>query len=149
MQRTHIMVHHSLTADGDTVSWPAIRRFHVETNGWRDIGYHYGLELVPDPGKPGAHSYEVLVGRPESEQAAACPQGGMNVSAIHVCVVGNFDTLAPSTEQLRVLAERIVRPLMVRYGIPAEHIVGHHDYNPAKSCPGLLFDLNKLREMVR
>jgi hypothetical protein len=65
MTRDFIMLHHSLTADGQTVSWPAIRRFHTETNGWRDIGYHYGIEIVSDG--TGAPSIEVLVGRPETE----------------------------------------------------------------------------------
>ncbi len=143
------MIHHSLTKDGDTVSWPAIRRFHMETNGWRDVGYHFGLELVPDPGKPGAHSLEIFLGRPEHEHAAACPQGDMNSVALHVCVVGNFDTLAPSDEQLQVLAERLIVPLMVRYGISAESIVGHRDFNPQKSCPGTKFDLERLRRLVR
>jgi hypothetical protein len=140
------MVHHSLTADGATVSWPAIRRFHVETNGWTDIGYHFGVERVADLG---GFSIEALVGRPVTEHAAACPQGGMNSLAFHVCVVGNFDDAEPGDDVLRVLADRIVRPLMREHGIPAENIVGHHDYNPAKTCPGTKFDLERLRRLVR
>jgi hypothetical protein len=50
-----IILHHSATADGPTVSWGAIRRFHVVECAWGAIGYHYGIELVGD-------YYEVLIG---------------------------------------------------------------------------------------
>jgi hypothetical protein len=146
--RTHIMIHHSLTSDGFTVSWPAIRRFHVDTNQWLDIGYHYGLESVDDPGAT-KDSLEVLVGRTEDKFAAACPEGRMNELAIHICVVGNFDLAPPSDELLDVLARRCVRSLMARYALHAGCIVGHRDYNPKKSCPGKLFDLERLRRLCR
>ena len=142
LPRSHVMLHHSLTKDGATVSWGAIRRYHVETNGWRAIGYHYGVELIGD-------HFEVLVGRSELEQASACPQDQMNVRAIHVCCVGNYDLVEPAKPMLEVLVELVIRPAMADYGIPAERIVRHHDFNPAKTCPGVLFDLERVRRMCR
>lgn len=139
------MIHHSLTKDSQTVSWPAIRRYHTITNGWDDIGYHYGIELLED--KLGS-SYEVILGRPENQRAAACPQGGMNSIAIHICCVGNFDIEKPAAEMLRILASRLLIPVMDRYKISSSKIVGHRDYNPAKSCPGNQFNLDTLRGLI-
>jgi hypothetical protein len=137
-QRSFIMLHHSLTPDGISVSWGAIRRYHVETMGWRDIGYHMGVELVGD-------HLEALVGRPEDEDAAACSQDQMNRLALHVCVVGNFDLVPPSDELLQYLARYVVAPWMLRHNIPPERIVGHNDYATYKSCPGKLFDIERFR----
>lgn len=162
----YIMIHHSLTPDGDTVSWNAIEAFHrswrfegrsitqeeasakihagikgVEAP-WKDIGYHAGVERID--GK-----IDALLGRDWSTDAAACPQGGMNTLAMHACVVGNFDLAPPDAQLIQVLVERVVRPWMHMYEIPSDHIVGHHDYNPHKTCPGTRFDLNFLRGLVR
>jgi hypothetical protein len=142
LKRTHIMLHHSLTRDGSSASWGEIRRHHVETLGWRAIGYHYGIELVGD-------YYEVLLGRSELERAAACRQSRMNLLALHVCCVGNFDLEPPSRAMLEPLVELVIVPAMVEYGIPAEHIVGHRDFNTEKSCPGTQFDLEVVRRMCR
>jgi hypothetical protein len=143
------MVHHSLTPDGDTVSWPAIEKYHRETNGWRDIGYHAGIELVTGNPDLDQYKYQALIGRPVMVQASACPQGDMNRFALHVCCVGNFDLVAPSLKMLTVLVERILLPWMSQFGISYDHIVGHRDFNPAKTCPGTRFDLDGLRRMVR
>lgn len=147
---THIMVHHSLTADGATVSWPAIEKFHRETQQWRDVGYHAGVEAVTLlSGELGRYAYQALLGRSPLEQASACPEGGMNRTALHVCCVGNFDRVPPSLAMLECLVRRVVLPWMVEYGIPADRIVGHRDFNPAKTCPGTRFDLEQLRRMVQ
>lgn len=146
--KTHIMIHHSLTKDGAEVSWGAIERYHLETQGWRDIGYHAGIELVGSA-ILGPMAYQAMMGRPEREIAAACPQGNMNALALHVCVVGNYDLAPPSLNILTRLVQRILLPWMADYGIPPERIIGHRDFNPAKTCPGRMFDLDLVRKMVR
>ena len=146
---THIMVHHSLTADGATVSWAAIEKYHREANGWRDIGYHAGVEVVTDNPDLRLYAHQGLIGRPVAAVASACPQGEMNRVALHVCCVGNFDLAAPSLPMLQCLVRRIVLPWMSEFGISPERIVGHRDFNPEKTCPGTQFDLELLRRMVR
>jgi N-acetylmuramoyl-L-alanine amidase len=138
--RLYIMVHHSLTEDGQTVSWGAIEKYHRETMLWKDCGYHAGVELIGD-------SYYALIGRAEDQEAAACPQGFMNRTALHVCCVGNYDLAPPPEGMLAVLVHRIMVPWMRRYSIPPEHIVGHHDYAPWKSCPGTQFPLDRVRAL--
>ena len=135
------MLHHSLTRDGQTVSWGAIRRHHVETLGWGEIGYHYGVELVGD-------HYEVLLGRSELDPASACPQNEMNARALHICCVGNFDQTPPPAALLEVLMRLVILPAMVEYGLPPERIIGHCDANPNKTCPGAQFDLDVVRRMA-
>jgi hypothetical protein len=132
------MVHHSLTPDGTSVSWGAIRKYHVETMGWHDIGYHMGVERVGD-------HLEALVGRPEDEDAAACNQEQMNRLALHVCVVGDYDIVPPADELLNYLARYVIVPWMLRHNITPDRIVRHGDYATYKSCPGRAFDIEHLR----
>jgi hypothetical protein len=160
-----IMVHHSFTEDSKTVSWGAIERFHtswrrggdiitaeqaaalkakniVVEPPWVDVGYHSGVELTTE-------GFYALYGRPIHMQAAACPQGGMNQIALHVCCVGNFDLAPPSEELLAVLRKRVIRPWMIEFSIPADRVFGHREFNPAKSCPGKAFDMNELRASLK
>lgn len=148
MTRTHIMLHHSLTKDSGTVSWAAIEKHHRETQGWRDIGYHAGVECVTDNPDLTAYRYQALVGRGALEQAAACPQALMNVKALHVCCVGDYDREPPPRGLLLVLVNRILLPWMREFGIAPDRIVGHRDFNEDKSCPGRLFDIDEVRGMV-
>jgi N-acetylmuramoyl-L-alanine amidase len=140
LPRTHIMIHHSLTKDGQTVSWGAIRRYHVEHHGWIEIGYHYGVELVGE-------QYEALLGRSELDPAAACPQQQLNSRALHVCCVGNFDEAPPPAPMLETLVRLVILPAMAEYGLPVERIIGHRDIHTSKTCPGAQFDLEVVRNM--
>jgi hypothetical protein len=166
--RTHIVIHHSFTKDGDTVSWDDITRFHtsyrrggdiiteqgyysLKAQGvaglekpWADVGYHAGVEDTTG----GEGGVQAFLGRDWLSDAAACPQGDMNRKGLHVCVVGNYDLVVPSDEHLRVLVKRVILPWMRLFGISADHIVGHRDYNPNKTCPGSQFDIDKVRRLV-
>ncbi len=132
----YLMLHHSLTADSDRVSWGAIRRYHTKTLGWRDVGYHAGVEQVGE-------CDETLLGRPWTKVGAHCRQEGMNRQAFGLCLVGNFDELPPPPTQW-VAAVRLARMLIGLFDIPTETIIGHRDFAP-KSCPGHAFDLDEFR----
>lgn len=129
IRRTRLMLHHSLTKDSQTVSWPAIRKYHKLTKGWQDIGYHFGVELTGD-------EYEALIGRSLEHNAAACPEGDMNRIAVHVCLVGNFDKTPPPPEQLEVFRDRIWLPMADLFQLTPKDIVFHRDFAPWKTCPG-------------
>ncbi|SHH05707.1 peptidoglycan recognition protein family protein [Tepidibacter thalassicus] len=126
-----IIIHHSLTKDGKTVSWNAIRKYH-KSKGWRDIGYHWGIELVGD-------EYEILKGRDENEVGAHTK--GQNSSSIGICLVGNFDIDEPSKAQLYKLIE-LIRNIWCRYGqLP---VYMHNQFASYKTCPGKKFPYNWL-----
>jgi len=157
-----IIVHHSLTPDGPTLSWRAIYAFHTSWayNGtiiteararellaagesvkhpWLDIGYHAGCELV-------GTAYECLYGRPTT-MAGAHTQG-YNSDSLGFCFVGNYDLEEPHPEMLAVAARRVLAPWCDHFRIPVEEIHGHREY-ASKTCPGKLFNLDELKFHVR
>jgi len=134
-----LVIHHSLTEDSNTVSWNAIRRYHTETLGWSDIGYHFGIEYIRD-------HYEILMGRMPNVKGAHCL--GHNNNSIGICFVGCFDTHAPSQTQLYAGA-RLATWICKVYHIPVSNIVGHRDLiGGSKTCPGKAFDLDLFRSLV-
>ena len=134
MTPKNIIIHHSLTRDGLTVSWDDIRRYHIEVNGWRDIGYHFGIELIDSTG-----NYEILLGRFPNERGAHCiPR---NHDSIGICLIGNFDLAPPEKEQWDK-AVSLCDWLCETYHI--ERILGHGEADD-RSCPGRYFDMDKFR----
>lgn len=137
MRPTRIILHHSLTKDGRLVSWDAIRRYHTYDLGWRDIGYHFGIELV------GA-TYEILIGRMLNEQGAHTR--GLNDGSIGICFVGNFDLEFPDP-RMWDLGLKLVGSLCEVLRIPFRSVTGHRDHSH-KSCPGWNFDLGKFVQQL-
>lgn len=141
MNPTKIIIHHSLTEDSQTVSWNAIRDYHINVCKWNDIGYHYGIELV-------GNQYDIFKGRMDDEDGAHCL--GFNADSIGICVVGNFDLLHPCIAQLELL-KKLVRSLMTIYGIKHENVLGHRETYALrkvpveKTCPGSQFDMAAFR----
>jgi len=139
---TRIIIHHSATRDSGTVSWGAIRRYHIETLGWKDIGYHIGIELV----KSGSESYyEALFGRDWSKSGAHTR--GENHDSLGICFVGNYDLVKPTDAMLKV-GTKIIKLWMRLYDIDIDHIFTHRYFADYKSCPGNLFEINRLKQFI-
>lgn len=134
-----IIIHHSLTKDSGTASWGAIRRFHKEVRGWRDIGYHAGIERIRD-------SYEVLIGRPLDYDGGHTR--GLNDTHLGLCFVGNYDEVEPNPEMYYMAAKNIIRPWMKLFDIPLDKIEPHGDY-AKKTCPGMLFNMDQLKTIIK
>ena len=137
MQPKRIIIHHSLTKDSGTVSWDAIRQYHTYVKGWKDIGYHYGIELVND-------HYEIMVGRMMDEVGAHTY--GHNSDSLGICFIGNFD-IAPVPPAQWGLGVQLAGSLCNILHIPYGGITGHRDY-ASKSCPGKLFNMDEFRADV-
>jgi N-acetylmuramoyl-L-alanine amidase len=116
-----LVVHCSDSQDSVDIGVKQIRRWHVEDNGWSDIGYHYvirrdgRIERGRQDDTPGAHVR------------------GHNSDSIGICVVGrtNFDTR--QTQALYGL----LRGLMEKYDLGVEDVWGHYELDDGKTCPNM------------
>jgi len=132
----YLVIHHSVTADGKTFDYQAIKKYHIEVRGWLDIGYHFVVEKVND-------QYEVIVGRPLTMNGAHCYQLNMNEQGIGICFVGNYDIAAPDEEMIAVAKKRIIIPLGKMFDIKWNGIIGHREVKGVtKTCPGTMFDMD-------
>jgi len=133
----YIILHHSMTKDGKVVDWEAIRRYHIETNGWDDIGYHLGIEKVND-------ELVIQYGRELSKVGAHCRQNKMNYRGIGICLIGNYDLVPPDKDKWDLLLA-LCRELQKKFNIPNKNVKGHREFASYKSCPGSQFDMARFR----
>lgn len=93
---SHLIVHHS-AGSNTSPNWAATVRsiwdFHVNTQGWDDIGYNFLID-------PDGVIYE---GRGNDVSGAhfSC----MNPGTMGVCLLGNFNTTGPTPEMINSLTE--------------------------------------------
>lgn len=125
MKPEYIIIHHSAGVDHPTLDFQGIRKWHVEHNEWKDIGYHYVIEKIND-------RYEILVGRMLDEVGSHA--SGHNSNSIGICCIGNYEIDYPDGEMV-LLLRRLVNALCSVLGIKAENVIGHRD-TKATACPG-------------
>ena len=135
---THLIVHHSATSNAVTDYDAVVRAiwdFHVNTNGWSDIGYNW---LIAPDGTLYAGRGDEVIG------AHFC---GQNTATVGICLLGNYVATAPTPAALETLtrlaawkldalglAASTVAP-HVPSGLPLAHLTGHRD-GCATTCPG-------------
>jgi N-acetyl-anhydromuramyl-L-alanine amidase AmpD len=141
----YIVIHHSASAGGNAYTIDQMHR----RKGWDGIAYHFlitngkggpdgGLYVSPrwKQQKHGAHAGGLhWDADPEA-------RNGYNEFGIGICLVGNFQSSAPTRRQLSTLA-KLVRELRAEHRVPADHIVGHRHVK-GTACPGSRFPWRKL-----
>jgi len=135
----YLIIHHTA---GNEANTQVIRNYHVNVNGWGDIGYHGVVErsgvigVGRDVKYIGAHS----LGRAPGETL------NMNHLGYGLSCIGNFETGIMSPIQFDALVKEACR-ICKLYNIPFENIRRHSD-DDSTSCPGKLFPwMNFLTEV--
>lgn len=120
-----IVVHSSASPEGREDTVEDVTRWHL-ARGFKDIGYHYIIEL----------DGIVFQGRPLSKQGAHVR--GHNADTIGICYIGGTDnTRQRNPKDTRTDAQkRSLRKLLsdLKQMFPNAEIVGHRDL-AATACP--------------
>ena len=129
----YLVVHCSATKPSMDIGHREIKRWHVDDNGWRDVGYHYIIR----------RNGEVELGRSNRDTGAHA--AGYNHKSISLCMVGGMaeDNSAENnfTAQQWTALLDLVKQLKSNY--PDADVIGHNEISE-KECPS--FDVQKWKE---
>ena len=102
-----------------------IREWHVDDNGWEDVGYHYVI----------TRSGTIEPARPENMMGAHAVKA--NHRSIGICLIGGFDDEGNwennFTSEQFVTLKALILNLKNKYSI--EWIIGHNEIESRKDCP--------------
>lgn len=132
-----IVVHHTTGDDTDGLELKAHRDYHMRVRQWRELGYHFVVEVVD--GMPLS-----ICGRPFNWVGAHAGPA-FNSTHLGVAVVGDFSENPPPAPVMAELVELIAGLCDVLL-IPTDAVVAHRDVK-ATVCPGKI-DMAVLRAMV-
>ena len=117
------IIHYSATPEGKPFDVEDIRDWHVNGNGWSDVGYHYVIKL----------DGTIQDGRPISRTGAHCK--GHNRGTVGICYIGGGITEGKDTrtEEQKDSLIILLTDLINQHNITK--ISGHNQYS-TKKCPG-------------
>lgn len=122
---TLIIIHCSATRKGTRFTFSQCRTDHIRHRRFRDIGYHYYIEL----------DGTICKGRDESVVGAHCKHH--NAHSIGICYEGGLDAAGRPTDTRTEAQRHSLHALLVelKRSYPRALILGHHDLDPHKACP--------------
>ncbi|WP_067518578.1 N-acetylmuramoyl-L-alanine amidase [Endozoicomonas ascidiicola] len=126
----YIVIHCSATRADQHINTDDIRRWHMNDNGWSDIGYHWVIE----------RDGSVQQGRDVDVQGAHVR--GHNHESVGICMVGgmaeNGEPEDNFTSEQWLALEMLIESLELRY--PEVQVVGHYFFTPYKTCPNFIVE---------
>ena len=127
--------HGSFNGENHQKLLDSMKNFHVNVNGWSDIGYH--IVIFPD-GK-------VLKGRDFNRTPASIK--GANTGAFAVLALGNFDE---GHDELKGPQKEALVEISRAFDDGGIKVMFHREGpNATKTCPGTSIDKEKFMEVVR
>lgn len=121
-----IIVHCSGTSEFQDFDITDIRDWHVNGNGWSDVGYHFIIKL----------DGTIQDGRPIQKIGAHCFR--KNRSSIGICYIGGMNRDMTEWEDTRTEKQKeslllLINDLKERF--PNTIVYGHKDFTNKKLCP--------------
>jgi hypothetical protein len=124
-------IHHTYRPSGDggdpAARMRGMQSYHINTNGWCDIGYHFVV----------AQSGRIYQGRSRSDRPGS-HAGNQNHGNVGIAFIADFTTQRPTETQLNAGA-RIVRWVHDKHGVALTRtaVKGHREWpGQSTSCPG-------------
>jgi N-acetylmuramoyl-L-alanine amidase len=124
-----VIIHCADTPADMDVGVDEIRRWHVEGNGWSDIGYHYVIRRsgLIEPGRD-------LDGDGDVEEETGAHVYGNNRGTLGICMVGGKPNCNFTAAQWSSAAW-LVKDILARHGLTGADVYGHRDFDKGKQCP--------------
>ena len=121
-----IIVHCSGTSEFQDFDITNIKDWHVNGNGWSDVGYHFIIKL----------DGTIQDGRPLQKIGAHVK--GKNRSSIGICYIGGMNRDMTEWEDTRTEKQKeslllLINDLKERF--PNTIVYGHKDFTNKKLCP--------------
>tara|TARA_R110002074_G_scaffold387792_2_gene570105 strand:+ start:715 stop:1182 length:468 start_codon:yes stop_codon:yes gene_type:complete len=120
-----LIVHCSATREGKHITIETIKDWHVNGNGWSDIGYHYVIHL------DGA----IKKGREDNVHGAHCK--GQNSRSLGICYIGGVEEDGKTPKDTRTCKQKesLECLLMTLKAIHTDSTVCSHNDFANKACP--------------
>ncbi|MBX3127407.1 MAG: N-acetylmuramoyl-L-alanine amidase [Polyangiaceae bacterium] len=138
----YLTIHHTVTPNNDTTP-PAqrikgIQNYHMNSNGWCDIGYHFLISQDGDRWQGW-----------KTEERSGIHTASHNLHNVGISFLGSYHIAAPPQAQVDGAAP-LVKWMSDTYSIPLNRtrVLGHGEWpDNSTSCPGS-FLLSRLDEII-